>query len=73
MISQSCSQCSCPIFQTKDTYTLTIKGTDMNGMAGGRSSTSDVVIKILDINDNIPTLEKGTVRATQRQEQWERK
>uniref|UniRef100_A0A8C5CKR3 Desmoglein 2 n=1 Tax=Gadus morhua TaxID=8049 RepID=A0A8C5CKR3_GADMO len=44
--------------ETKDTYTLTVRGTDLNGMAGGRSSTGDVVIKLLDINDNIPTLEK---------------
>ena len=56
----------CPIFQTKDTYTLTVRGTDLNGMAGGRSSTGDVVIKLLDINDNIPTLEKEMVRAMQR-------
>ena len=58
----------CPIFQTKDTYTLTVRGTDLNGMAGGRSSTGDVVIKLLDINDNIPTLEKEMVRAMQRRE-----
>ena len=32
-------------------------------MTGGRSSTGDVVIKILDINDNIPTLENEMVRS----------
>uniref|UniRef100_A0A8C7MK90 Cadherin-4 n=1 Tax=Oncorhynchus kisutch TaxID=8019 RepID=A0A8C7MK90_ONCKI len=44
--------------ETQDTYTLTVKGSDMNGAMGGNSGTGQVVIKILDINDNIPTLEK---------------
>lgn len=37
----------------------------MNGAVGGLSGTSEVVIKLLDINDNIPTLEQESVRATQ--------
>uniref|UniRef100_A0A4W5NDA5 Cadherin domain-containing protein n=1 Tax=Hucho hucho TaxID=62062 RepID=A0A4W5NDA5_9TELE len=44
--------------ETQDTYILTVKGSDMNGAMGGNSGTGQVVIKILDINDNIPTLEK---------------
>uniref|UniRef100_A0A8C7SLH4 Desmoglein 2 n=1 Tax=Oncorhynchus mykiss TaxID=8022 RepID=A0A8C7SLH4_ONCMY len=44
--------------ETQDTYTLTVKGSDMNGAFGGNTGTAEVVIKILDINDNIPTLEK---------------
>ncbi|KAM4605608.1 desmoglein-2-like protein [Polymixia lowei] len=44
--------------ETQDTYTLTVKGADMNGAPGGNSGTEEVVIKILDINDNVPTLEK---------------
>lgn len=44
--------------ETQDTYTLTVKGSDMNGAFGGNTGTTEVVIKILDINDNIPTLEK---------------
>uniref|UniRef100_A0A4W5MFL5 Cadherin domain-containing protein n=1 Tax=Hucho hucho TaxID=62062 RepID=A0A4W5MFL5_9TELE len=44
--------------ETQDTYTLTVKGSDMNGKSGGNTGTAEVVIKILDINDNIPTLEK---------------
>uniref|UniRef100_A0A3P9ABG7 Cadherin domain-containing protein n=1 Tax=Esox lucius TaxID=8010 RepID=A0A3P9ABG7_ESOLU len=44
--------------ETKDTYSLTIIGSDNNGMSGGNTGTGQVVIKILDINDNIPTLEK---------------
>lgn len=48
--------------QTQETYTLTIKGTDMNGRPEGLSGTGKVVIKIKDVNDNIPTLEKSYVR-----------
>ncbi|KAL2097293.1 hypothetical protein ACEWY4_006500 [Coilia grayii] len=44
--------------EMQDTYTLTVKGTDMNGSPGGLSGTGKVVVKILDVNDNIPTLEK---------------
>ncbi|XP_046884236.1 desmoglein-2-like isoform X2 [Hypomesus transpacificus] len=46
--------------ETQDTFTLTVKGTDMNGASGGLSGTGQVVIKLLDINDNIPKLEKDT-------------
>ncbi|NP_001410785.1 desmoglein-2-like protein precursor [Danio rerio] len=42
-----------------DSYTLTVKGTDMNGAPGGNSGTGKVVINILDVNDNVPTLEKN--------------
>ncbi|XP_062386302.1 desmoglein-2-like protein [Sardina pilchardus] len=49
--------------ETHDTYTLTIKGSDMNGAAGGLSGTGKVVIKLLDVNDNIPTLEKSFYEA----------
>lgn len=48
--------------QKKDTYTLTIKATDMNGAPNGFTGTGTAVIKILDVNDNIPTLEKNFVR-----------
>lgn len=44
--------------ETKDTYRLTIKASDMGGQPGGNFGTGNVEIKILDINDNIPTLEK---------------
>ncbi|KAF1383815.1 hypothetical protein PFLUV_G00135730 [Perca fluviatilis] len=44
--------------ETQDTYTLTIQASDMGGKDGGLSGTGEIVIKILDINDNIPTLEK---------------
>lgn len=48
--------------QKKDTYTVTIKATDMNGAPNGFTGTGTAVIKILDVNDNIPTLEKNFVR-----------
>lgn len=46
--------------EIKDTYTLTVRGSDMNGESGGLIGTGEVVIKLLDINDNVPTLEKET-------------
>ncbi|XP_051738528.1 desmoglein-2-like protein isoform X1 [Ctenopharyngodon idella] len=45
--------------EKKDTYTVTIKATDMNGAPNGFTGTGTAVIKILDVNDNIPTLEKN--------------
>ncbi|XP_037643752.1 desmoglein-2-like isoform X2 [Sebastes umbrosus] len=44
--------------ERQDSYTLTIKASDLNGEVGGNSGTGDITVKILDINDNIPTLEK---------------
>nr|XP_019957552.1 PREDICTED: cadherin-4-like [Paralichthys olivaceus] len=43
--------------EIKDTYKLMIRATDMNGQ-GGISGDGEVVIKIKDINDNVPILEK---------------
>lgn len=45
--------------EKKDTYTLTIKGTDMDGAPNGNTGMGTAIIKILDVNDNIPTLEKN--------------
>ncbi|XP_070831279.1 desmoglein-2-like protein [Chaetodon trifascialis] len=44
--------------EKKDTYKLTIRASDMNGQLGGNTGTGEIEIKIQDINDNIPTLEK---------------
>ncbi|XP_068426278.1 desmoglein-2-like protein [Clinocottus analis] len=44
--------------ERQDTYRVQIKASDLNGRAGGNTGTGEIVIKILDINDNIPTLEK---------------
>ncbi|KAM8727098.1 desmoglein-2-like protein [Acanthopagrus schlegelii] len=44
--------------EKQDTYRLTIEASDMGGQAGGLRGTGEIEIKILDINDNIPTLEK---------------
>ncbi|XP_045061749.1 desmoglein-2 [Coregonus clupeaformis] len=44
--------------ETHDSYTIIVQGTDMGGAAGGNTGTGTVEIKVLDINDNVPTLEK---------------
>ncbi|XP_070775400.1 desmoglein-2-like protein [Enoplosus armatus] len=44
--------------EKQDTYKLTIQASDLNGQPGGNTGTGEIEIKILDINDNIPTLEK---------------
>ncbi|XP_042353188.1 desmoglein-2-like [Plectropomus leopardus] len=44
--------------EKQDTYTLTIQASDLGGQPGGNTGTGEVVIKLMDINDNIPTLEK---------------
>ncbi|KAG9333824.1 hypothetical protein JZ751_010041, partial [Albula glossodonta] len=48
-----------PIFQIMHaSYTLKVIGSDMNGKTGCRTGTGSVVINLLDVNDNVPTLEK---------------
>ncbi|XP_057714379.1 desmoglein-2-like protein [Corythoichthys intestinalis] len=44
--------------ETKDTYKVVVKASDLNGQAGGNVGMGEIVIKLLDINDNVPTLEK---------------
>ncbi|KAG8014182.1 Desmoglein-2, partial [Nibea albiflora] len=44
--------------ETKDIYKLIIQVSDMNGVVGGNTATGAIEVKILDINDNVPTLEK---------------
>uniref|UniRef100_A0A8C5GHN9 Desmoglein-2-like n=1 Tax=Gouania willdenowi TaxID=441366 RepID=A0A8C5GHN9_GOUWI len=44
--------------ETKDTYKLMIKASDLNGQPGGNSGTGEIEINLKDINDNVPTLEK---------------
>ncbi|XP_067274603.1 desmoglein-2.1 [Pseudorasbora parva] len=39
-------------------YVLTVQAADMNGEGEGNSATATVSVVILDVNDNIPTLEK---------------
>ncbi|XP_036374470.1 desmoglein-2-like [Megalops cyprinoides] len=50
--------------EIQSSYTLIIKGTDMNGAPGGRTGTGSVVIDILDVNDNYPTMEKSHYEGT---------
>lgn len=47
--------------QKRDSYKLTIIASDLNGQAGGKTGTGEVEVKILDINDNVPVLEKESV------------
>ncbi|KAK3542155.1 hypothetical protein QTP86_016442 [Hemibagrus guttatus] len=41
-----------------DSYTLIVQAVDMDGAPNGNTGTGTVEIKVLDINDNVPTLEK---------------
>ncbi|TDH08233.1 hypothetical protein EPR50_G00095520 [Perca flavescens] len=45
--------------ETCDFYKLVVHGSDMGGAPGGLTGTGTVEIRVLDINDNIPTLEKS--------------
>lgn len=49
----------CP--QTQSSYILTIKGTDMNGAPGGNTGTGTIQVKVVDVNDNKPMLDKDEV------------
>ncbi|XP_047230139.1 desmoglein-2-like [Girardinichthys multiradiatus] len=44
--------------EEEDTYILTVTGKDLYGAEGGNIATGTVTITILDVNDNLPTLEK---------------
>uniref|UniRef100_A0AAY5EYT6 Cadherin domain-containing protein n=1 Tax=Electrophorus electricus TaxID=8005 RepID=A0AAY5EYT6_ELEEL len=44
--------------EANDRYALTIKASDLNGAPGCLTGTARVIINILDVNDNIPTLER---------------
>ncbi|KAL7871872.1 hypothetical protein SRHO_G00068550 [Serrasalmus rhombeus] len=44
--------------ETLDSYTVIVQGVDMDGAPNGNTGTGTVEIKVLDINDNVPTLEK---------------
>ncbi|XP_077472123.1 desmoglein-2-like protein isoform X2 [Stigmatopora argus] len=44
--------------ETKDTYKVVVKASDLNGQSGGNIGMGEIMIKLLDINDNVPTLEK---------------
>ncbi|XP_017278000.1 desmoglein-2 [Kryptolebias marmoratus] len=46
--------------ETKDTYKLNIIASDLEGKSGGNTGSGEIEIKVTDINDNIPTLEKDS-------------
>nr|XP_002757193.2 desmoglein-4 [Callithrix jacchus] len=46
------------------TYHLVVRGSDRDGAADGLSSECDCRIKVLDVNDNFPTLEKTLYSAS---------
>lgn len=48
-------------FQKTDQYTLRVGALDLNGKPGGNTATADVTINVMDVNDNVPTLEKEEV------------
>ncbi|XP_058495080.1 desmoglein-2.1-like [Solea solea] len=45
--------------ESYDLYKLVVMGRDLGGAPGGLFGTGTVEIKVVDINDNIPTLEKS--------------
>ncbi|XP_076000682.1 desmoglein-2-like protein [Genypterus blacodes] len=46
--------------ESQGTYTLSVQVSDLNGQGGGNSGSGDVTVTLLDINDNVPTLERET-------------
>ncbi|XP_077440238.1 desmoglein-2.1-like isoform X3 [Vanacampus margaritifer] len=44
--------------ETTDRYFVTVQAQDLNGNPDGLTGTSTLTINVLDINDNLPTLEK---------------
>lgn len=44
---------------------MTIIASDLNGQAGGNTGTGEIEVKITDINDNVPVLEKDSVGSSQ--------
>lgn len=49
------------VFQTTDTYDLKVLGRDLNGRPDGNTGTGVIRVKVTDVNDNVPTLEKEQV------------
>ncbi len=47
--------------QKHKSFVLTVQAADMYGSPKGNSATATVLLDILDVNDNIPTLEKDEV------------
>ncbi|CAK6969738.1 desmoglein-2-like protein [Scomber scombrus] len=50
--------------EKQSSYILTIKGTDMGGDPGGKTGNGTILVKLLDINDNTPSLDKDEYSAS---------
>lgn len=61
LLYRRCNSLCFFFFKKRDSYKLTIIASDLNGQAGGNTGTGEVEVKILDINDNVPFLEKESV------------
>ncbi|XP_029988608.1 desmoglein-2-like [Sphaeramia orbicularis] len=50
--------------ERQSSYTLTIRGVDMDGAPKGNTGTGTIVVRVTDINDNPPKLEKDEYSAS---------
>ncbi|XP_068508237.1 desmoglein-2.1 isoform X2 [Syngnathus scovelli] len=50
--------------ETTDRYFVTVQAQDLNGDPDGHTGTSTLTINVLDVNDNVPTLEKSQYEAS---------
>lgn len=49
------------VLQLHNSYSLVVEAKDRDGQAGGNGQVTTLQIKILDVNDNIPKLNKTVV------------
>ncbi|KAF5900438.1 desmoglein-2-like, partial [Clarias magur] len=50
--------------ESVDQYVLTVRASDLNGAAGCNSGTSTCIIRVQDVNDNVPVLEQDSFEAS---------
>lgn len=48
--------------QVCSSYVLTIVGADLYGAPGGLTGTGTVIVNLIDVNDNVPTLTQEQVK-----------
>lgn len=49
--------------QKTPSYVLTVEGADLYGAPGGNTGTGTVIVNLLDVNDNVPTLTQEQVKS----------